>query len=170
MGRHQASKVSYQHMSHGAKLRRMLNDDIASIMEIEQRAYPHPWTQGIFEDCLRVGYACWVLEREINNQKTIIGYMVLSIAVDEMHILNLCIDPKIQGQGIGRALLLDAQNYGKKNNAAMCFLEVRPSNKAAVNLYLSEGFNEVGFRKNYYRDDNGKREDAIVMAKDLLFS
>ena len=154
-------------MSHGAILRRMLNEDLEQVMDIEQRAYPQPWTQGIFEDCLRVGYACWVLEQEQQNEKTIIGYMVLSIAVDEMHILNLCIDPNRQRQGIGRALLKDAENYGRKNNATMCFLEVRPSNKAAVNLYLSEGFNEVGFRKNDYRADNGKREDAIVMAKNL---
>ena len=144
----------------------MTNLDVAAVMEIEQRAYPFPWTQGIFEDCIRVGYACWVLEREVEQAKQIIGYMVLSIAVDEMHILNICIDPKLQKQGIGKALLEDAESYGRKNNANMCFLEVRPSNKAAVNMYLSAGFNEVGFRKNYYKD-NGKREDAIVMAKNL---
>lgn len=149
-----------------AILRRMTKDDIAEVMEIEQRAYPFPWTQGIFDDCVRVGYACWVLEREEEQSKKIIGYMVLSIAVDEMHILNICVDPTLQGGGIGRGLLHDAESYGKNNNAGMCFLEVRVSNKVAINLYLSEGFNEVGFRKNYYKD-NGKREDAIVMAKSL---
>ena len=149
-----------------ATLRRMTKDDIAEVLEIEQRAYPFPWTQGIFEDCVRVGYACWVLERKEGEKKKIIGYMVLSIAVDEMHILNICVDPVLQGKGIGRGLLHDAEAYGRKNNAVMCFLEVRVSNKIAVRLYLSEGFNEVGFRKNYYKDA-GKREDAIVMAKNL---
>lgn len=149
-----------------AVLRQMTPHDVPAIMEIERRAYPFPWTEGIFEDCIRVGYACWVLERASDQGKEIIAYMVLSIAVGEMHILNICVDPSLQKQGIGRALLADAEAYGRKNNAEMCFLEVRPSNKTAVNLYLSSGFNEVGFRKNYYKD-NGKREDAIVMAKSL---
>jgi len=153
-------------MTHSAVLRKMTNADLAAVMKIENKAYPFPWTHGIFEDCIRVGYSCWVLERQLDSNAVIIGYMVLSIAVGEMHILNICVDPDSQRQGIGRALLEDAESYGKKNNAEMCFLEVRPSNKAAVNMYLSAGFNEVGFRKNYYKDV-GKREDAIVMAKSL---
>jgi len=147
-------------------LRRMTVEDVEAVLEIENRAYPFPWTQGIFSDCLRVGYACWLLERKTPQGTQILGYMVLSIAVGEMHILNICVDPKLQGQGIGRGLLEDAEQYGEKNKAAMCFLEVRPSNKSALNLYLSSGFNEVGIRKNYYKDA-GKREDAIVMAKSL---
>lgn len=147
-------------------LRKMTNDDLDAVLDIEKRAYPFPWTEGIFADCIRVGYACWLLEREMPQQKQILGYMVLSIAADEMHILNICVEPTVQGQGIGRGLLEDAEQYGQNNHASMCFLEVRPSNKTALRLYISRGFNEVGIRKNYYKD-NGKREDAIVMAKSL---
>ena len=149
-----------------AILRRMTTEDISAVLEIEHRAYPFPWTKGIFADCIRVGYACWVLEHTNVKGKQIIGYMVLSIAVDEMHILNICVDPKLQRQGVGQGLLLDAEAYARDNKAVMCFLEVRPSNKGALKLYLSNGFNEVGIRKNYYKDA-GKREDAIVMAKSL---
>jgi ribosomal-protein-alanine N-acetyltransferase len=153
-------------MNHATVLRRMTVEDLPAVLEVEHRAYPFPWTQGIFADCIRVGYACWLLERDRSTGKQTIAYMVLSIAANEMHILNICVDPDLQGQGIGRGLLEDAETYARDNNAAMCFLEVRPSNKAAVKLYLSSGFNEVGIRKNYYKD-NGKREDAIVMAKSL---
>jgi len=149
-------------------LRKMTVDDLDAVIKIENRAYPFPWTHGIFSDCIRVGYACWLLERETAQQKQVLGYMVLSIAADEMHILNICVDPDLQGQGIGRGLLEDAEQFGQQNNASMCFLEVRPSNKIALKLYISRNFNEVGIRKNYYKD-NGKREDAIVMAKSLSF-
>jgi ribosomal-protein-alanine N-acetyltransferase len=149
-------------------LRKMTVDDLDAVMAIENRAYPFPWTHGIFSDCIRVGYACWLLERETEQQTQILGYMILSIAVDEMHILNICVDPDLQGQGIGRGLLEDAEQFGQRNNASMCFLEVRPSNKTALKLYISRNFNEVGIRKNYYKNKN-KREDAIVMAKSLSF-
>jgi len=156
-------------MNEETLLRKMTVDDLDTVLEIEHRAYPFPWTQGIFSDCIRVGYACWLLERETPAQKQTLGYMVLSIAADEMHILNICVDPNLQGQGIGRGLLEDAEKYGERNQASMCFLEVRPSNKTALRLYISRGFNEVGIRKNYYKN-NGKREDAIVMAKSLSFA
>lgn len=153
-------------MTSAGVLRQMTAHDLSAVMDIEKRAYPFPWTRGIFEDCIRVGYTCWVLEQKSDSRATIVGYMILSIAVGEMHILNICIDPNSQKQGIGRALLEDAEAYGRKNKATMCFLEVRPSNKAALKLYLSVGFNEVGLRKNYYKDKS-KREDAILMAKSL---
>jgi ribosomal-protein-alanine N-acetyltransferase len=150
-------------------LRRMSVDDLDDVLNIEKRSYPFPWSRGIFTDCIRVGYACWLLEQKTPKSTQVIGYMILSIAVGEMHILNICVDPLFQGQKIGRGLLTDAIRYGLKNKASMCFLEVRPSNQTALKMYLSHGFNEVGLRKNYYKN-KGKREDAIVMAKTLSFS
>jgi ribosomal-protein-alanine N-acetyltransferase len=151
-------------------LRRMMLDDLDKVMAIETQAYPFPWTEGNFRDCLTTGYACWVAELADD----IIGYAVFSIAVGEMHILNICINPNNQGKGLGRWLLENIQEKGQKQNAQMCFLEVRQSNTTAQQLYLSNGSNEVGFRKNYYPAGD-KREHAIVMAKnfftdDLLFS
>lgn len=144
-------------------LRPLEASDIPTIMEIELSAYPHPWTEGIFNDCLRVGYSCWVYE----HQDTIIGYLILSLVVDEMHILNICIDPKYQKQGLGKLLLTEAEMIGQKKAAKEVFLEVRPSNKAALFLYQDFGYNQIGLRKNYYPAKNG-REDAIVMAKTLF--
>ena len=62
-----------------------------------------------------------------------------------------------------RALLLLAQGRG----AQRVFLEVRPSNAAAIALYHAEGFNEIGRRPRYYPAKGG-REDALVMAKELF--
>lgn len=145
------------------QMRPMRQADIEAVVAIEQRAYPFPWTAGIFRDCLRAGHHCWVLEAGAE----IIGYGVLSAAAGEAHILNVCIDPDRQGAGLGRRLLRRLVDLARWHHAEQVFLEVRPSNPKAIALYRSEGFNEIGTRPNYYPAAKG-REDAIVMAMALL--
>lgn len=141
------------------QIRPMAEVDLAAVMEVELRAFPHPWSEGNFRDCLGAGYECRVLARE----ERIIGYGVLSLAVDEAHILTLCIDPELQGKGLGRRLLERLLNMAKQQHADTAFLEVRASNRVALGLYRAVGFNEVGVRRGYYPAGNG-REDAIVLA------
>lgn len=138
-------------------------EDIDALMKIEVRAYPHPWTEGIFRDCLRAGYGCWALMLE----GELIGYAVTSVAVGECHVLNLTVSPDYQGRGFGRRLLREILQHAGEAGADTAFLEVRPSNASARHLYYSEGFNEVGVRRNYYPAVGGGREDAMVMAKAL---
>lgn len=144
----------------------MTKADVPHVIAIETVAYPQPWTEGIFNDCLRVGYSCWSLKQIRPQQETLIGYLIVTIAANEMHILNLCIDPQKQGLKLGNTLLQQTIQLGKKMAVNACFLEVRPTNKAAVHLYLKNGFKRIGIRKNYYPTANG-REDAIVMKKML---
>ena len=92
---------------------------------------------------------------------------VLSVAADEAHILNVCIDPGEQGHGHGRRLLRALVSIARGHGAQRVFLEVRPSNPHAIALYHDEGFNEIGRRPRYYPAHAG-REDAIVMAMELL--
>ena len=144
-------------------LRPMREDDLDTVMAIERRAYPFPWTRGILRDCLRAGYPAWVLE----EGGEAIGYAVLSIAAAEAHILNLCTAPEVQGRGHGRYLLRALLELARGRGVQRVFLEVRPSNVHAITLYDSEGFNEIGRRPRYYPAVGG-REDAIVMAIELL--
>lgn len=132
-------------------------------MAIEQRAYPFPWTRGIFRDCLLAGYPAWLLQ----EQGAAIGYGVISLAADEAHVLNICIAPERQGRGQGRELLRMLTRMARDMGAVRIFLEVRPSNPKAIALYHSEGFNEIGRRPRYYPSHSG-REDALVMAMELL--
>ncbi len=141
----------------------MRPDDIETVSAIENRAYVFPWTPGIFRDCLRAGHHCWVLEAG----STLLGYGVLSAAAGEAHILNICIAPEYQGRGHGRRLLRRLVDLARWHQAGQVFLEVRPSNPRAIQLYREEGFNEIGQRPNYYPAEKG-REDAIVMAMELL--
>ena len=79
-------------------LRLMRDEDLDVVMEIELRAYSHPWTKTIFSDCLKAGYNAWVIEHD----HVMVGYGVISVGGGETHILNLCVDPEQQGKGIGR--------------------------------------------------------------------
>jgi len=137
-------------------------DDLGEVIDVEKEAYTHPWTLGIFRDCLRVGYKCWVVEYD----KKIIGYGIVMMAASESHILNLCIHPDYQASGYGRALLYFLIERSKIAGADMVLLEVRESNKTAIGLYQSSGFHELGVRRDYYPADDG-RENAIILAKYL---
>ena len=140
----------------------MIEYDLPAILDVEQRSYEFPWSEEIFRDCLRFGYSSWVIE--IDQQ--LIGYGVMSLAVQECHILNVCVDPDYQGQGIGRRLLEQLLTIARSRKADTAFLEVRLTNVQALSLYLSEGFNEIGTRSSYYPTLFG-REDAVILAKTL---
>jgi len=146
-----------------SSLRPMREGDLDAVMAIEQRAYPFPWTRGIFKDCLKAGYPSWVM----TEHGLVIGYGLLSIAADEAHVLNICIAPERQGRGLGRHLLRALVKIARDHRVQRVFLEVRPSNPGAILLYQSEGFNEIGRRPRYYPAKDG-REDALVMAIELV--
>ena len=144
-------------------LRIMQEKDLLRVLAVDDVSYPFAWTLGIFKDCLRVNYACWVMEFEGEIQ----GYFVIHKIVDEAHLLNICIHPDLQGNGLGKMLLDKALLVATEIKCSSMFLEVRPSNKAALAIYDQYGFGEIGRRNNYYPAEKG-REDAIVMAKELL--
>lgn len=141
----------------------MRQADVPQVTAIEVRAYAFPWTAGIFRDCLSAGHHCWIAD-SVDGP---LGYGVLSIGADEAHLLNLCVDPRLQGRGLGRRLLRRMVDLARWHMADRIFLEVRPSNPQAIALYHDEGFNEIGRRPRYYPAKGG-REDAIVMALELL--
>lgn len=143
--------------------RPMRTGDLDEVMAIEREAYPHPWTRGIFADCLEVGYHCRVYELD----GELAGYSIHSAAAGEAHLLNLCVAPRFQGQGIGRSILRQVLAESREQGADTLFLEVRASNRKAQALYESEGFNEAGRRFDYYPADGG-REDALIYACPLL--
>lgn len=147
----------------GWHLRAMREADLDAVMAIENRAYPFPWTRGIFRDCLLAGHQALLALQDDRPA----GYGVMSIAACEAHLLNLCTVPERQGQGLGRHLLHALLRSARGHGVQRIFLEVRPSNPQAIALYHSEGFNEIGRRPRYYPAEGG-REDALVMALELV--
>jgi len=148
---------------HGTRIRPLVASDVPAVMAIEERAYSFPWTEGIFRDCLRVGYCCWCYEVDGDLH----GYGVMSVAAGESHILNLTVDPEMQRRGVGTRMMKHFVQLARRHNADTVMLEVRPSNVGAIRLYEKLGFNEIGVRRNYYPAPDG-REDALLLALSLV--
>lgn len=138
-------------------------EHLPQVLGIERRAYEFPWSEGVFRDCLRAGYSAWVVTDTIG---TVQAYGLLTMAVGEAHLLNLCVDPDMQRRGIARFLLEHLLKLARAANCTVVMLEVRRSNKSAMALYERFGFQRVGLRRNYYPGAQG-REDAIVYAYDI---
>jgi ribosomal-protein-alanine N-acetyltransferase len=134
-------------------------DRLNAVLEVENRAYAHPWNRTNFNDVLHSGYLAQILMAET----TIVGYFVAMKGVDEVHLLNITVSPDYQGQGWAH-LMLDALDlWARGQNADYLWLEVRVGNTRARQVYERHGFRQVGQRKNYYAAGRGQREDALVM-------
>jgi len=144
------------------RLRPMQATDVEEVLAIEEQVYEFPWTYGIFQDCLRVGYCCWIMTRD----EDIAAYAILSTGAGESHLLNICVAPDCQNQGLGSQLIEHMLGLARRHGAQTCLLEVRPSNHVAVELYGKMGFVEVGVRPAYY-PAHGGREDALILAREL---
>ena len=142
----------------GASARPMTAIDVPVVAGIESTAYAFPWSEPVFRGCLRAGHVC----RVALEGHRIRGYGILSVAANEAHLLNLCVDPARQGRGWGGWLLRHLFAVARTRRAERMFLEVRPSNRSAVRLYEAHGFVPVGTRRGYYPDGCGGREDARV--------
>lgn len=139
-------------------IRAMYQADVAAVTVIERETYEYPWTAGIFRDCLLAGYTCVVLDQD----GAVAGYGILSVAAGEAHLLNICVARPLRRRGVGRRLLEYLLSHARTAGAERVFLEVRPSNRAALSLYRQTGFHIVGVRKGYYKATAGS-EDAVVL-------
>lgn len=147
------------------RLRPMTELDLRQVIEIERNAYAFPWPMSIFRDCLRVGYCCRVLERHGRLE----AYGIMSVAAGEAHLLNLCVRKSSHRRGLGRKLLSHLIDLALERRAETMFLEVRPSNHAARQLYESMGFNMTGVRRGYYPALH-RREDALILARQMVMT
>src|SRR3954463_8616807 len=144
------------------QIRPMMEIDLAEVASIELQSYAFPWSENIFRDCLRVGYTC----RALDLEGRIIGYGVMSLGAGEAHVLNVCVSGQYRNLGFGRRLLEHLMERAAAMGVTETFLEVRPSNLAAIRLYQRLGFEQIGIRRGYYQAPDG-REDAIVLKKGL---
>jgi len=139
--------------------------DLDLIVAIENECHIHPWSKGVFKDCLRVSYTCEMLMDD--QADSVIVYGVMSVAAGEAHIFNVCVNVKYRRQGFGKKMITHMLEVARNKSAGEAFLEVRPSNKFAIALYEQMGFEITGRRKDYYPSDNG-REDAVIMSVKLI--
>ncbi len=144
-------------------MRTMMPSDVDAVLAIEQAVQRFPWTRGNFIDVLNSGYVCRVHETDSGEIR---GYAILMPVVDEAELLNIGVAAGRQRMGLGCAMLGEMLEVACGMNMKRVFLEVRPSNVAAIALYHSAGFSDIGVRRDYYRNAGGC-EDALVMACEL---
>lgn len=142
------------------RIREMRPTDVTVAATIEQGAYEFPWSPGIFRDCLLAGYYSVVLE--LGGK--VIGYGVMSVAAGEAHLLNIALSDAARGAGNGRLLLEHLLEVAVRSGVEGMYLEVRPSNQRALELYDRAGFRIIGRRRGYYRARYGT-EDAVVLVR-----
>ncbi|MEY8248541.1 MAG: ribosomal protein S18-alanine N-acetyltransferase [Bermanella sp.] len=138
--------------------------DLAEVFAIDCQTNDFPWTQSLFEQALASTKKTSVIE----EQGEILGFSIVSYVVGEAELLNICIAKQQQGKKLGNQLLEHVLAQAKQSENHEMYLEVRASNIAALALYEKHDFNEIGRRTDYYPMKGG-REDAILMARSLLF-
>jgi ribosomal-protein-alanine N-acetyltransferase len=136
----------------------MTGHDLDWVVAQEAALHRFPWSQGNFTESLAAGHACWLMR----DAGVPVGYAVVLGVLDEAHLLNISVVRTAQGRGLGSRLLEHLISTARRGGIRQFFLEVRPSNLAALTLYRRAGFVEIARRKGYYPSLEG-REDAIVM-------
>jgi len=142
--------------------------DLDKIVAIENRSYAFPWARSLLLAEIKGKNFSYVFVARLRQTSfssgKIIGYNYFWLVSDEIHILNIAVDPDYRGYGCGKYLVRFALDFGRERGAKSAFLEVRASNETAQRLYTDLGFHRIGIRKHYYSDN---KEDAYVMKKQL---
>jgi ribosomal-protein-alanine N-acetyltransferase len=142
------------------EIRRLSIGDLNDIEEIEQRAYRTPWSRSMFASELAKGTSICLGAFEGDR---LVGYVVNSRYVDAWHVMNVAVDPDYQRRGIATRLLERLFELTGGDDDRGYTLEVRVSNRSAIELYERLGFERHGLRRGYYTDN---REDALIMWRD----
>lgn len=91
------------------------------------------------------------------------GFAISRLAGSEAELLSIVVDPRFQGQGLGRYLLSTHFSRLSAFGVQEVFLEVEQANSSAIQLYRRFGFEQVGERAGYYLKKDGSRATALIM-------
>lgn len=154
-------------LSQPVMIERATLNDLDAIVAIENCSFPFPWSRNLLKAEINGKEFSFVyvlrLVQPSPSAGTLVGYIYFWLAADEVHILDIAVDPNYRRFGYGRQLLRFALDFGRERGACSAFLEVRASNLAARRFYETEGFEQIGVRKQYYSDN---REDAHLLKKE----
>lgn len=141
------------------RIEKMTSGHLDDVYIIETECFSHPWSRQSLEDELNNETSLFLVAKEENE---VIGYIGMSIVIDEGYIFNVAVRESYRNKGVATALINELVTYGKKNNFSFITLEVRESNLPAISLYSKFGFIKAGERKDYY---STPKENAILMTK-----
>lgn len=139
-------------------IRKMTEEDIDEVLEIEKESFKTPWSREAFVlELVKNQLASYIVAEK---EGKIIGYGGLWFILDEAHITNIAVAAQYRGQGVGNLIMEGLIKICEEKGINSMTLEVRKSNIVAQSLYKKYGFVSCGVRPGYYTDT---KEDAIIM-------
>lgn len=154
---------------HEVVIRRATVRDAELLAELDARAGAGGWSKGSYRtELMNTVARLWVAERApfegpAEAKERACGFAVAWFIDEEVQLQNIAVDPRHRRQGIGRLLVNQVVELGRTQGARVVDLEVRRGNQAAISLYTSMGFEQVGMRRGYYGDG----EDALLLRLQL---
>ena len=141
------------------KIRYMQAADVTAIAELEKTCFTDPWSEQSIASELTNPLSCWLVAIEDDQ---LVGYVGSQTVLDGSDMMNIAVDPTYRRRGIAEALIQELIAQLKVRKSICLLLEVRASNGSAIALYEKLGFEQVGRRRNYYRNP---KEDALILRK-----
>lgn len=147
-------------------------DDLPRMADIHAKSFPQAWSEDDIDSMLAAnGMSAWVARTRGGGTGRPLGFVIARTAADEAEIITVASDPAHRRAGVGRALMEHAIRELQRDRVNRLLLEVSERNLAAIGLYRSLGFVQIGERKGYYASHSGPGEArppaALVMALDL---
>lgn len=126
-----------------------------ALAELHSLCFSAPWTLENFTKILALPTTFG-----FGDEK---GFILCADLIEDIEILTLAVHPKYRRQGMASALLDEVKQLVQQQNKKHIFLEVNATNTPAKQLYLKNGFQQIGYRKNYYHE-NGQTSDALCLS------
>ena len=140
---------------------KMNESHVAQVADLEKICFGSAaWSEKSVASELTNALALWLVAVE---EDRVAGYVGSQTVMDETDMMNVAVHPDFRRMGIGEKLVVRLVEELNALGSHALMLEVRASNAPAIGLYEKMGFQQVGLRKNYYRDP---KEDALILRKE----
>ena len=143
----------------------MTADHLDELEKLERICFSRPWSKKMLGEELENDCAAFLVAEEPETHR-VLGYAGVLVMADEGYITNVAVFPDDRRQGIAAQIIKVFCDFAAGNHLSFLTLEVRPTNTAAIELYRSFGFEEVGRRKNYY---DLPKEDALILTRYFVY-
>jgi len=140
-------------------------DHLDELERLEKICFSRPWSKKMLGEELENQCAAFLVAEEPATH-AVVGYAGLMVMADEGYITNVAVFPEYRRRGIAAQIIQVFCDFAQGNHLAFLTLEVRPGNNAAIELYHSFGFEQVGRRKNYY---DLPKEDALILTRQFVY-
>lgn len=134
------------------------SEQLPQILDLEARSFEHPWSPELVAREVEQDHSLLLV---ISQEERIVGFVICWLILDELHILNVAVEPSLRRRGVAKLLLGELLERAAAHGFTLATLEVRVGNAPAIGLYERLGFQTVGRRHRYYSDG----EDALIMER-----